>query len=74
MNDLFEDYADFALRFGLGPSEVIALPALFERAAQEVGQTQQGLIEATRTNHGLGVYLASLASTVSATYRVMEAQ
>lgn len=61
-----QDMVVFASRFGLTPSQAAVLPALFEKAAAETGNTVRGLL-ATATYHNIkaGEYLASVARQVA---------
>lgn len=55
----------FASNFNVSVSDAYVLPALFERAAEKVGMTQQALVTETTVNRKLGEYLAELARTVA---------
>lgn len=62
-----QEMAVFAARQNLSPAEAVALPALFEKAAQAAGVHVRSMIaEATYRNAELGAYLASVARKVAA--------
>jgi len=57
----------FASRFNLSHSEAVVLPALFDKAASEVGKSRAELVAiATYQNLKVGEYLASVAREVAA--------
>ncbi len=65
---LHELFITFAIQYGLGPGVVIALPALFERAAKELDMSIIELAERTVKNKDLGEYMAEMADKVSAEF------
>lgn len=63
---LASELAIFAARHGISPKVAWVLPALFERVADSQNMSVRQLVaDATYNNHGLGVYLASVAEEVA---------
>jgi len=69
MTDLtHSEMATFAARFSLTPAQAVALPAVFNRAAEMMGWHIRTMIaEATYNNQALGEYLAQAAAEVAVT-------
>ena len=57
--------AIFARRHSITVEQAVALPAIFDRAAKEVGMTPQQLVSmATYSNQALADYIKQLAQEV----------
>jgi len=60
-----EELVVFAMARGLAPNEAMVLPALFEKAADEVGMSVRGLISSATYSNEVGEYLAKVAREVA---------
>lgn len=64
---MLNEFATFAVRFGIPAADAYVLPALFERSAQLVNlPLRQFVADATYNNPRLGQYMADAARRVAA--------